>query len=176
MNTFKKYDHVRIKNLSGGCMSHFPHSTDAIVMYTYADRYGGNDRDNMCLFVNGHGETSWYKPCNIELIDNDRKDLLDKWKKDEEETVKRESDLDWIFKHGKEIAKGNGYTGTVAETLYRCITSISIWGPSGEGYVFYMNALRVHEVAKPFLEKGDKAGWLRFIEEMKQKRLAKEME
>ena len=164
MNEFRKYDHVRIKDLSGGPMDHFPHSTDAIVLNTYADEFGGENDHSMCLFVNGHGEVSWYEPCNLELIEHDRKDILDGWKKEMDEADARESDLDWIFEHGKEIAEGKGYTGTIAKTLFRCLTDRSIWGTRGEGYVFYMNALAVHDYAKPFLENNDKKGWLEWAD------------
>lgn len=164
MNEFRKYDHVRIKDLSGGPRDHFPHSTDAIVLYSYAEKFGGEDDRSMCLFVNGRGEVSWYEPCDLELIGHDRKDMLDGWKKEMDEANARESDLDWIFEHGKEIAKGEGYTGTVAETLYHCLTDRDIWGTRGEGIVFYMNALAVHDYAKPFLENNDKKGWLEWAD------------
>ena len=163
MSEFKKYDHVMIKDLSQ-CpgISHFPHSTDAIVLNTYADEFGGDDQD-MCLFVKDHGEVCWYAPDTVDLIEHDRKDLLDEWKKEKAETEKRESNLDWIFEHGQEIVNGKEFSGNVAAALFQCLMpGRSMWGSNGEGFVYYINAMQTFEYAKPYLEKNDKAGWLLF--------------
>ena len=158
---YKKYDHVQIKDLSMySSVRHFPNNIDAIVLYSCREQY--QDDDEYCLWVNGRGVHSWYSSDTFDLLEHDRKDLLDKWKDELAKAIARESDLDYIFSHGKEIAQGEGYNGVVAEALYKCLTSGTMWGSRGEGISFYMNAVAVHNLAKPFLEAGDKDGWLKF--------------
>lgn len=168
---YKKYDHVQIKDLSKcKSVSHFPNNVDAIVLYSNREKYRPDDDcedDEYCLWVNGAGETAWYSPCTFDLLEHDRKDLLEKWKDEHAKAIARESDLDYIFSHGKEIAQGKGYNGVVATALYKCLSSGSMWGPRGEGISFYMNAVAVHNLAKPFLEAGDKDEWLRLCKVLK---------
>ena len=166
---YNKYDHVQIKEMPN---SRFPNNTDAIVLYSDNSRYGTGevlDNDCYCLWVNGHGEVSWYYPESLTLIEHDRKDLLDKWKIDKAERISRESDLDWIFKNGKKFVETGKIPGLSAQALWHCIFDESkpIWGSHGEGIVYYLNGLRIFQVAKPFLETGDKAGWIQFCNEQK---------
>lgn len=165
---YRAYDHVQIKEMP---RSHFPNNIDAIVLYSSSSQYGKEvlDDDYYCLWVNGRGEVSWYYPNNLDLIEHDRKDLLDKWKADEDERISRESDLDWIFKNGKKFVKTGKIPGASAETLWHCVVdkSKSMWGSHGEGLTYFLNGLRIFQLAKPFLETGDKNGWIQFCNEQK---------
>lgn len=63
-------------------MSHFPANCQAVVMYTYKEKYGGSKREEQqyCLYIleKDQGETSWYDEDQLTLIDKDRFDLLPK--------------------------------------------------------------------------------------------------
>lgn len=172
MNPFKKYDLVRIKDLSDTCQKYFPHSTEAIVMYTYKEKYGGRDDESMSLYVKDHGEVSWYKPCNLTLVEHGREDLLKEWRDKAAEVEKRESDLDWIFSHGDEIASGKSLSGNVAYALFRCLSDKDMWGSRGEGIVYYENAVTTFCLAKPFLKAKDKEGWLAFAKKFREEKQA----
>jgi hypothetical protein len=51
---------VRIADDLGDSMRHFPSGKYAIVLYTYAHAYGGDDVKSYCLDVQGVGEVAWY--------------------------------------------------------------------------------------------------------------------
>jgi len=75
MQKFKRGSRVRIceKLLGRG---HFPSDLDAIVEYTYAQRYWGDDVDNYSLLVldnNGcpMGSNSWYFEADLTLLSDD---------------------------------------------------------------------------------------------------------
>jgi len=79
----------------------------------------------------------------------------------------KHSDLDWIFANGAGVLKEPH--GASVNSLAAClgISADQMWGPHGEGFVFYKNMIRVLSVAKPFLEAGDKVGWLAECERRK---------
>ena len=78
---FFKGDRVRIARDLGPMMSHFEKDCEAIVMYSYAEQYGGSGKDaeQFSLYIlPNRGETSWYYANQLELIEPDRLDLLPK--------------------------------------------------------------------------------------------------
>jgi hypothetical protein len=74
-------DRVRIAADLGSTMSHFDKDCEAIVMYSYAEQYGGSakdlDRFNLYILPNG-GSASWYYADQLTLIEPDRLDMLPK--------------------------------------------------------------------------------------------------
>lgn len=79
---FHPGDLVRIsKNL--GAAARFLHTdTEAIVEYSYASKYGGNEDNSYSLFVKGYGKSNWYDANHLTLIESNRFDLIDVWKVD----------------------------------------------------------------------------------------------
>lgn len=61
-------------------MDHFDGNCKAIVLYTYAEAYGGGAREEKqyCLHILRRGEVSWYEEGQLTLIEPDRFDLLPK--------------------------------------------------------------------------------------------------
>ena len=64
-------------------MRHFAGNCKAIVLYTYAEKYGGDARDEKyyCLFVlkkGERGEVAWYMEDQMTFVESDRFDLLPK--------------------------------------------------------------------------------------------------
>ena len=151
---FKLYDLVHIKKKLSNEMSHFVCDEDAIVVEFSS---GGNQ---YCLFIKGHGKTSWYSNSDLEFIKHDQIELLKKWKEELEEEHIQKGDIDWIFKNCKEVLK-NPHGSTIS-TLAKYLGCTNLWGSHGEGFVYYQNAMTVLSIAKPFLEKEDKAGWIEF--------------
>ena len=166
MQKFKKGDLVRIAKDLGSSMSHFQNDCEAIVMYSYNDRYGGGESQmkSFCLHIKGRGETSWYEEHQLTLLESGRLDLLEEWEMEEETERKQKADIDWIFSHGEEVLKG-AHGATIAE-LAKGIGITNLWGNHGEGFVYYQNAMFVLGMAKPYLETNDKEGWLKYCEEM----------
>ncbi len=158
MQKFNKGDHVRVAKDLGKSMRHFDNDCEAIVMYTCAERYGGNNHKSYCIHIKGKGETSWYSEHQLELIDANRLDLREQWEREEKEEADMKSDLDWIFAHGKEVL--DSAHGATVSALAKCFGLTDLWGSRGEGITYYSNARATLAMAKPFLEAGDKEGWL----------------
>ncbi len=58
---FKRGDVVHIAADLGQSMSHFEKDEDVVILYSYADEYGGDDtKSYSVLFVKGGNEVSWY--------------------------------------------------------------------------------------------------------------------
>ena len=76
---FFKGDLVQIGDMPP-MMSHFESNCRAIVLYTYAEKYGrsgANSDKDYSLFLLGHGgEVSWYPEDQLTLIAPDRLDIL----------------------------------------------------------------------------------------------------
>lgn len=155
---FHKGDHVKVADDLGDFMRHFQSGCEAIVIGSYADQYGGSDRNSYTLHIKGSGPTSWYYGSQLTLIEANRPDLLKQWEDEAEALRKQRSDHDWIFENGPEVL-AKGYGASVA-ALARDVGVTNLWGSHGEGMAYYENSLRVLSIASPYLEKKDKAGWL----------------
>lgn len=158
MQKYNKGDLVRISKDLGPSMSHFTSDCDAIVMYTYDEKYGGGNVDSYCLHLKGRGQVSWYFESQLTLIEKNRNDLLKKWEDEENAESEMKGNLDWIFSHGDEVLAGPHFA-TVA-TLAKCFGLTNLWGSRGEGITYFLNAMGTLAMAEPFLKAGDKEGWL----------------
>lgn len=158
MQQFTKGDLVRVAKDLGRSMSHFTADCDAIVIGSYADQYGGKDRDSYTISIKDKGQTSWYYGSQLTLIECDRLDLLQEWERSAEDEAAQKSDLEWIFANCKEVMERPH--GATVQALANCFGLTDLWGAHGEGITYYSNAITTMAMAKPFLEKGDKSGWL----------------
>ena len=156
---FYKGDLVRIADDLGPSMRHFEGGCDAIVIGSYADQYGGTDRDNYTLHLKGRGTVSWYYAHQLTLIERGRGDLLAQWEREEAEEDKLHADLDWVFANGDVVcARPSGVT---VAALVGCRPK-DLWGSRGEGVAYYENCYAIMSHAEPFLRAGDKDGWIAY--------------
>jgi hypothetical protein len=167
MQKFHNGDLVHVTKDLGPHMAHFTSDIDAVVIGSYADQFGGNNRKSYTLHLKGRGQSSWYEEHQLSLIERNRLDILEQWEAEEEAECKMKSDLDWIFEHGAEVIKLAH--GASVQALASCFGLDNLWGNRGEGFVWYDNAIQTMVIAKPFLEKGDKDGWLELCKEIKAK-------
>jgi hypothetical protein len=65
---FRRGDLVKIADDLGPTMSHFRSGMRAVVEYSYAEKYGGNDNKSYSLHVEGTGSSSWYKEYQLIMI------------------------------------------------------------------------------------------------------------
>lgn len=164
---YQKGAHVQVAKDLGQSMSHFASDCEAIVMYTYSEKFGGENIDSYCIHIKGNGQTSWYYECQLALIEEDRLDLLEQWEAEEKRESNMKSDLDWIFSNGKDVlASAHGAT---VEALAKCFGLTDLWGRNGEGMTYYSNAMTTLKLARPFLESGNKCEWLEFCKTIKTK-------
>ena len=161
---FQKGDLVQIAKDLGQNMSHFTSDCRAIVGYSYADKFGGDNTDSYNLNFEGGGSSSWYYESQLTLIKKDQLSLLSQWEKRKEEEAAQKSDLDWIFNNGKKVLEKAH--GSSIKALAECFGLIDLWGPHGEGITYYENASITLNLAKPFLVKNDKEGWIKFCSKL----------
>lgn len=163
---YKQYSLVKIADDLGPTMSHFTSSKEAVVLYTYASKYGGNDTDSYGLYIKGEGETAWYTERQLTLIEEDGKKYLDIWKEEQEAVKSRESNLDWIFENGPDISdKLSGYS---AQALADSLELGNLWGSRGEGVDYYYNYQVIKKFAKPYLDSKNIKGWKFLIKQRKE--------
>lgn len=165
MQKFHKGDWVRVVKDIGPHRRHFAADCEAIVIGSYADQYGGSDHDNYTLYLKGRGGCSWYPEEYLTLIESGRMDKLREWEGEDEAERKRKSNLDWIFANGQSVAEKPH--GASIEALAACFGLTDLWGFGGEGTTYYSNARQTLAMAIPYLKHGDKAGWLKYCDEIK---------
>lgn len=162
---FDKYDHVQITKDLGPYMSHFTSDCEAIVIGSYADKFGGINTDSYTVYLKDQGEVSWYEEHQLTLIKANQIELYKTWKFNVDEEDRIKSDLDWIFENGSEVLAGPH--GSSIQALANCFGLTNLWGSQGEGYVWHLNAAKTMNLATPFLETNDKEGWLKLCKKIK---------
>ena len=162
---FSKGDYIKIDEDLGKSMSHFQSGCEAIVIGSYKDQYGGSNIKSYTLHIKGGGQTSWYYEHQLTLIEANRLDLLEQWVADRKLDDDMKSDLDWIFEHGPEVLAGQHPASVPA--LANCFGLTNLWGSHGEGITYDHNARGTLWLAKPFLECGDRQGWLDYCVELR---------
>lgn len=114
------------------------------------------------LYIKNQGEVAWFPARSLILIKKNALELLKKWKEEMRLEIEQKSDLDWIFANGEKVI--NYGFGASMEALAKCFGVDNLWGNHGEGFEYFENASLTLYIAKPFLEKRDKEGWLKFCE------------
>jgi hypothetical protein len=144
---------------------------EAIVEYSYADRYGGDDEKSYSVYVKGEGSQSWQLEHTLELISKNRCDLLEQWRKDAVNEKINHCDIDWIFEHGPEIVDSLPSASILILSDSLGISNEDMYGESyyahGDLANFIMNARKLQGFAAPYLKKSDKEGWLEFAKAFK---------
>ena len=164
MQKFQNGDWVRVAKDLGEHMSNFTADCEAIVIGSYADKFGGNDTESYTLHFKGRGECAWYYESQLTLIERGRLDKLKQWQDEQEAERKQKSDLDWIFSHGAEVI--DKPHGASIQALANCFGLTNLWGSRGEGFVYYENAMVTLALSEKFLQAGDKDGWLAHCEKL----------
>lgn len=162
---FKHGDFVRVAKDLGQFMSHFTSDVDAIVMYSYNDKFGGGNTTSYCIYIKDGGEVSWYYEDQLTLIESGCIGMLKEWKDEAEQRRVKQSDLDWIFANGESILKEA--SGASIAALAECFGLNNLWGRNGEGVTYYANAMATLRFAAPFLIAGDKSGYLEKCKEVR---------
>ena len=162
MQKFEKGDLVRVAKDLGEHMSHFDSDCDAIVIGSYADRYGGSDCKSYTLYLYGIGECSWYNGQQLTLIESGRLDKLQAWKEEADAESELKGNLDWIFSNGQSVID-KPHSASI-QALAKCFGLTNLWGSRGEGFDYYKNSVNTLLIAEPYLKSADKSGWMELCE------------
>ena len=162
---FNKGDRIMIAKFLGSYMSHFANDCEAIVEYTYSEKFGGDNIDSYSLHIKGKGSSAWYEEHQLTLIEKDRPDLLALWEKQEQDEEILKSDIDWIFENSEDVIKNPH--GASVQTLAKMLGCDNLWGSNGEGMTYFQNSMAVLSIANTFLELSDKQGFIEHCENLK---------
>jgi hypothetical protein len=162
MQKFQKGDLVQIDKDRGGYIGRLAAGCEVVVVGSYADQFGGDDRSCYTLYLKRFGPCSWVYEQELTLIEPARTDKLQEWENEVELENKKKSDLDWIFANGESVIKTPD--GASIQALANCFGLTNLWGNSGEGWTYYRNARMTLMMAEPYLAANNKVGWLEFCE------------
>ena len=162
---FKRGDVVHIASDLGESMFHFPKDKDVVIMYSYAERYGGsNIKDYSVLDFDG-STTAWYYESQLTFLRYGGLELISKIIKESEEKQKVESDLNWIVANwGKKIKIDNVPAASINK-LMLLIGITKSWGRHGEGVDYYRHIKYTIECLGDVLLTGDIEKVKKFITE-----------
>lgn len=165
---FNRGDHVRLNSKFGPSMSHFSGAgCDGIIIGSYKDQYGGSNTGSYTVHIKGIGLASWYNDYDMKLIEKNRQDILVLWEEEEKKEDEMHSDFDWIF--NGEDSRAHELPGVSVQRLASEMGFGSLWGSYGEGITYYKNSMVIMAMCKPFLESGDKNGFIKFSSDFKEK-------
>lgn len=136
---FKKNSVVRIADDLGDSMSHFPNGELAVVEYSYAERFWGNDTKSYSLYLEDRGSVAWYHEEQLEFVSEDGEALIEQWKN--EAAKKKEIESDWENAYDKNPPKLPD--NTVIHLWENVMGYGSIWGRNGEGFNALINGIIV---------------------------------
>ena len=134
---FKHGDLVQVADDLGPTMAHFDKGCRAIVIGSYADKYGGNNRTSYTLFIEGGGETSWYEEGQLTLLGH-APELLETWKEHAEAKERDYADLKWIRGQWEQWKAEKVWPpASSILTLFQAIGFKSRFLANGEYYILY---------------------------------------
>jgi hypothetical protein len=157
MNTkqkFKRGDVVHIAADLGPTMSHFTADKDAIVMHSYADKYGGDSHDIYSLmFCDDGSQCSWYHEHQLTFLRHGGEQEIDRVTSEREKREEMQTDLEWIVANWPTIR--TRVPGATICELMRRIGISEPWGAHGEGITYYANAQATFKLLDPVLSSGN---------------------
>lgn len=162
---FKRGDLVYIAADLGPAMTHFTADTNAIVIGSYKDQYGGDNIDSYTVMFYDGNECSWYYENQLTFLKYVGEDEIIRIKEEEEIREELESKFEWIVSNWNNIRE-NVSSATICE-LMRRIGITNPWGANGEGLSYYINANFTFELLDPVLSTCDIKKVEDFIEEIK---------
>jgi hypothetical protein len=92
---FKKGDLVQVASDLGSWMEHFRSGCQAIILYSYAEKYGSGNVHDYCLLFESGGSSAWYCEHQLTYIDH-KPELMEQWLKGGEQKRAQRSDIKWI--------------------------------------------------------------------------------
>jgi hypothetical protein len=99
---FKHGDLVKVADDLGEWMAHFQKGCEAIVDYSFADKFGYGDEESYGIFIKGSGTTSWY-PGSVLTFIRHAPELLKEWNEERDKDTKQKSDIKWIHENWQKV-------------------------------------------------------------------------
>lgn len=163
---FKRGDVVHIAKNLGPSMWHFENDCDAIIMASYRDLYGGDDINNWkVMFCDTGGECAWYYTNQLTFLRHGGEAEIEKVTFLREKREATEQDIDWILANWIHIRER-----TPGATIGKLMALVGITdpsGPSGEGFVWYANAMATRKLLDRVLSTGDRGKLDEFLAQLK---------
>lgn len=157
MGAEREYRHgdlVRIADDLGPHKIHFEKGCEAIIDYSYAERYGGDDRDSYAvIFPETGNRVSWYQGGELTFIRHVGQAAIDRIMAERIIRETSETSLPWIVTNWNSIR--DQVPGATMIELMKRIGIDNPWGNQGEGMEFFKNMKITHLILDPVLKSGD---------------------
>ncbi len=149
-------DRVKLADDLGPSMRHFPGAgQEAYVEASYHDQFGGSgDHCYTLMMLDGSG-ISWYYERQLTLVKAGDLEGYQAVKLAGEERSAMESQLPWIIENWKILKAEDRMPGSSIETLAKLAGMRDMWGDSGEGLVWYTNAVNLIDALDDVMMFGD---------------------
>lgn len=153
-------DRVRVADDLGPSRRHFRAGGEALVEYSYYDKYGGSgsgrDKQTFSLLLMPEmASCSWYYEDDLTLIERLGPQALHDAEEAREARDNIEGQLSWIVAHWPEIQ--DRVPSASMDTLFELLGVDNPWGPNGEGMTYHANAMATLAWFKDALESGSEA-------------------
>jgi hypothetical protein len=151
---FVRGDVVQIADDLGPTMSHFRGDTQAVVMGSYKDQYGGDNVDSYSVMFLDNGQTcSWYHTHQMTLLRHIGERGIKEIEVQRDKCREQESNLAWIVENWNSF-RDEGVPGYSMQALMEMIGIDDPWGPHGEGMTYYMNAMTTFKLLDEVMQTG----------------------
>ena len=151
---FKRCDVVHIKPDLPSYMSHFEKDKDAVILHSYAEKYGGADTNNYAvLLIDSGTDVAWYNSENLIFVRYENEEFVSEIKIRNSEWKKKHSDLNWIVENWRIFT--DKLPTESGEELMRLIGITEPWGLHGEYVDFMSNWQYTQSVLGDVLDTGN---------------------
>lgn len=163
-------DRVRVAEDLGPYMQHFSgKGEEAVIEYSYHDRYGGaNSHHKYCLLFLDGSSSAWYYETQLTPLGENIGELgISEIKNRRRERECEQGSIDWIISNWPNIKEAPPHA--TLQALANLIGFGDLWGSRGEGIDLAINSLTIHRLFEAVLESGNKETILLFVAKIKQK-------
>ena len=113
----------------------------AIIDYTYASKYGGDNHSSFGLVFEDGDSSAWWYPHKLKLIQHNCTHIANSWKFEREKGDSLHSNLDYIFSNLEMVISEK--LSASLQAVFSFIGGGSLWGSQGEGFIYQQNAIFV---------------------------------
>jgi hypothetical protein len=140
---FKRGNLVHIAKNLGSMMSHFENDKDAIIVGSYADRYGGSNTNSYTvMFTDTGGQSSWYEEHQLTLINEGGEHLFEEANKNKERISKQNTDITYI---ASKIDEGSLSSESIL-LLFEMLGHNTSFHSNGEFFVLFSEWQQLHPI------------------------------
>ena len=140
---FKRGNLVYIAKDLGPLMSHFTSGVNAIVVYSYAEQYGGeNISSYSVMFLDDGNLSSWYHESQLTLVEEGGEHLFEIAQENRKKVSEKNKDISYIL---SQLDEGNFGSESIL-FLFDMLGYQSSFNRNGEFFILYRDWAELHPI------------------------------